>query len=518
VSERRTNARYAPWPAAFAFGVAAELAGQPPLPALDATSGFCLLALGLLATYRQPRYAVGWILWAAGTAWFLGTIASWAVFLHRAPLAQLIVTYPATRAWPAARVERLGVGIAYAYALAVSLADSDIATISFALIVLGLALWRYHEGRGPDRRARASALAAATAFSSMLVAVSLLRLAGGGAGSTWLAAYEIVMVVTAAGLTGDLVWGKWSRGLVTALVVDLGEPAAAGTLRDRLAHVLGDPTLTVGYWVPSQHRYVDEAGRPITLPPDDGERAVRLIADDGRPLAALIHDPAILDDTALLGDITAAARLAVANARLQADVRARLQDVAAARRRLVMAADEQRRALERELHDGAELRLEAVAELLSSGGAPLAAATAGAEEARSALRELARGIHPTTLTDAGLGPALQELAEHSPIPVEVIAPAQRWPVPVEAAAYFVCSEALANVAKYSQASHVRARVTSDDRQLQMRIEDDGIGGADPSRGSGLRGLADRLEALGGHLAIDSPVGQGTILTVDLPLP
>lgn len=516
MSELRAHAREALWPAAFAFGVGAELAGGPPLPALDAASGFSLLAFGLLATRRQPRYAVGWILGAAGSAWFLGTVAGWAVFLHRAPLAQLILTYPATRLWPRPRIERLGVAIAYAYALAVSLADSDIATIIFAPGVLGLAVWRYQQGRGQERRARASALAAATAFAAVLVTASVMRLARAETGTGWLAVYEIVTMLAAAGLTADLLWGKWSQGLVTAVVVDLGDPAAAGTLSDRLARLLGDPTLTVGYWVPDQHRYVDDAGRPMTLPHNDGRRAVRLI-DDGGPLAALIHDPAILEDPALLGDITAAARLAVANVRLQAEVRTRMQQVETSRRRLVEAADEQRRALERELRQGAERRLRDVAELLSAGGAPLTAVNTSLQEARSQLRELAQGIHPTTLTDAGLSAALKELAARSPIPVELTAPARRWPVAIEVAAYFVCSEALANIAKYSQATSAQVRITDDDQELRVRIEDDGIGGADPSHGSGLRGLADRVEALGGRLTIDSPTGQGTSLTADLPL-
>lgn len=517
MSESHADARYALWPATFALGVAAELAGRPPLPALDAASGFCLLALGLLATYRQPRYAFGWILGVAGTAWFLGTIASWAVLLHRAPLAQLILTYPARRLWPASHLERLGVAIAYTYAFALSLAHSDVATILFALSVLGLAVWRYQKGRGPERRARASALTAATAVTTVLLTSSVMRLGGAVAGTGVLAAYEIVVMIAAAGLTADLLWGRWSQGLLTALVIDLGEPAATGTLRDRLARMLGDPTLTLGYWVPDQQHYVDDAGLPITLPHNDPRRAVRLIDDDSGPLAALIHDPAVLEDSAPIGDITAATRLAVANARLQAEVRTQMDQVEASRRRLVEATDDQRRALERELHHGAERRLGSVAELLRSGGAPLAPLAASLEEARSELRELARGIHPTTLTKGGLRPALRELAARSPIPVELTAPAQRWAVATEAAAYFVCAEALANVAKHSQASRAKVRITLDHQQLKVQIEDDGVGGAEPSRGSGLRGLADRVEALGGRLTVDSPTSRGTRLTVQLPL-
>ena len=505
------------WPAAVALGIAAEAAGRPPLPALDAATGFSLVALGFLAWRRQPRYAVGWILAAAGVAWFIGTLAAWAVFLHRAPLAQLILTYPATRLWPASRNGALAAAAAYAYAAAYPVAENSAATTVFALALVGLAAWRYQAGGGLERRARASALAAAAAFGSVLIASAIEPVAGASGGRPLLAAYEAVIVLLAAGLTADLLWGRWAQGLVTALVVDLGDPAAAGTLRARLAHTLGDPTLTVGYWVTGQDGYVDETGLPLELPAGDRGRAVRLIDDAGAPLAALIHDPAILNDPALLTDIAAATRLAVANARLQAQIRAKVAQVSASRRRLVEAADEQRRQLERDLHEGAEKRLTKIAELLAGCSPPFAEITAGLGAARAELRELAHGIHPATLTDAGLHAALQELAARSPAPVELTIPPRRWPTTTEAAAYFLCSEALANTAKYAQASHVSVLITSNDDALRVEIADDGTGGADAAGGSGLRGLADRVEALGGRLTIISPPGQGTRLTAELPL-
>jgi signal transduction histidine kinase len=508
---------YALWPTAFGIGVAAEVAGRPPLPALDAATGFSLLAMGLFASRRRSMYAVGWIFAAAGTAWFLGTIAGWAVFLHRGPLAQLALTYPARRLWPASRVERIAIAVAYLYAIAVSLADSDVATIVFALFVLGVAFWRYVASRGPEHRARASALAAAVAFATALVIAAVMRLAGTAGGHALLAAYEITIMLLAAGLTADLLWGKWTEGLVTTMVIELGEPAAAGTLRDRLARTLGDPTLSVGYWAPDQESYVDESGRPLALPADDRSRRVKLIKDAGRPLVALIHDPAILDAPDLVADIAAATRLSVANARLQAQIRAQVAQVNASRRRLLAAADQQRHQLEHELREGAEQRLTAVADLLNVGGPQLAEVSAGLAAAQRELRELARGIHPATLTDHGLHAAINELATRSPVPVELSASPQRWPVAVEAGAYFVCSEALANVAKYARASLVRISITSDDTQLRVDIADDGIGGADPARGSGLVGLADRVEALGGNLTIDSQPGEGTRLLTQLPL-
>lgn len=303
---------------------------------------------------------------------------------------------------------------------------------------------------------------------------------------------------------------------MTGLVVDLGEPATGGVLRDRLARALGDPTLVVGYWLPGQGQYVDEAGRPVALPAGGAGRAVTPVEEDGRPVAVLVHDPAVLDDPALLSAVGSAARLAVSNARLQAEVAARVGDVEASRRRIVEALDEQRRRLERELRDGAERRLARVAELLADCDEPLADVRTGVDAAQAELREFARGMHPATLTEQGLGASVGELAERSPIPVEVAVPPGRFPPAIEAAAYFVCAESLTNAAKHANASRARIRIAHGNGQLTVVVADDGVGGADPSRSSGLRGLADRVEALGGSLAVDSPPGSGTRVMAELP--
>jgi signal transduction histidine kinase len=505
------------WPAAFAFGLVAELAGRPPLPVLDGATGFSLLLLGLVAQRRQPRYTVGWILASAGVSWFISTLGGWAVFVHRAPLAQLILTYPARRPIPGSRVERLGVAAAYAYAITYPVANDNVATIAFAVGIVGLAAWRYLRGAAAERRARASALLAALAVGSALAAGAALSLGGSVNGHVLLALYEVVVMLVAAGLTADLLAGGWTAGLVTSLVVDLGEPATAGPLRDRLARALGDPTLVMGYWIPERRCYVDEAGTEVQLPAQHGGRVLRLIDDGDRPLAALVHDPAVLDQQDRIEDIAAAARLAIANARLQAEIRARVAEVEASRRRLIEAADEQRRQLERELREGAERRLTAVAKQLGDGGPAFAELEAGLEAARNELRELAHGIHPATLTSQGLLPAVDELCARSPVPVEIIAPTQSWPRAIETAAYFACSEALTNVAKYARATRVQVRITSNARHLRLEILDDGVGGADPARGSGLRGLADRVDTLGGSLTIQSAPGRGTRLTAELPL-
>jgi signal transduction histidine kinase len=242
-----------------------------------------------------------------------------------------------------------------------------------------------------------------------------------------------------------------------------------------------------------------------------------------------VHDPALLEDPALVDAVGAATRLAVQNERLQAEVRAQLEEVRASRARIVEAADAERRKVERDLHDGAQQRLvtlslalaEAQARLGPDGDPELAASLReAAEELRRALtevRELARGIHPAILTEDGLVSALESLAEHSPVPATVSGSLDgRFAPAVEATAYFVVSEALANVGKYAEASEVRISVGRSNGHVTVEVRDDGVGGADPAKGSGLRGLADRVAAVGGRIEIDSPTGRGTTVSAQIP--
>ena len=506
--------RCALWPAGLGFGVAAEWIGQPQFSAFDAAAGFALLFGGLVAWARRPGSRAGPIMSAAGLAWFLGTLWAPAVFLHRGPLAQLLISYPGGRL--SSRLERVAVGAAYVYAAADSVAGNGYATIFFAVGLVALSVRRYLAATGPQRRARLASVAAAVAFGLVLLLSAIARLAGVGGGSVMLFGYDLTVCLIAIGLSADLLWGRWAQAAVTGLVVDLGEPAAGGMLRDRLARALGDPTLVVGYWLPEQGRYVDEAGRPVGLPAGDARRAVTPIEEGGRRVAVLVHDPAVLDDPALLSAVGSAARLAVSNARLQAEVSARVGELEASRRRIVEASDEQRSRHERELRDGAERRLTHVAELLEDCGELWAEVRAEVDAARAELREFARGMHPATLTERGLKASVGELAGRSPIPVEVAVPAGRFPPAIEAAAYFVCAESLTNVAKHASASQARIRIAHEHERLTVVVADDGVGGADPSRSSGLRGLRDRIEALGGSLAVDSPPGGGTRVMAAMP--
>jgi signal transduction histidine kinase len=219
----------------------------------------------------------------------------------------------------------------------------------------------------------------------------------------------------------------------------------------------------------------------------------------------------------------------VQNERLQAQLRARVEQLRASRARIVEAAALERRRLERNLHDGAQQRLVALsltmrlahARVASDPDQARALLEGAAQElklAQEELRELARGIHPAILSDRGLEPALEALAGRSPVPVALEGvPAERLPEPIEAAAYFVVAEALTNVAKYAAASQAVVRVSRYNGSALVEVSDDGVGGADPVRGSGLRGLADRVGALDGKLAITSPPGRGTRLRAEIPV-
>jgi signal transduction histidine kinase len=269
-------------------------------------------------------------------------------------------------------------------------------------------------------------------------------------------------------------------------------------------------------------------GQPGSLPKTaSGQRArtVTVVERDRQPLAALIHDPAL--DQGLVRAAAAAAGMAIENERLQAEVRAQLEEVRASRQRIVEAGDAERRRVERNLHDGAQQRMATLALSLAmlrdrAGGDPAMAASldrAAAElkQAIAELRELARGIHPAILTEEGLPAAVEALADRSSLPVRVRADFdERLPGPIEAIAYFVVAESLANVTKHASASGARVELSRCDGMLRVEVTDDGIGGADAGRGSGLRGLEDRVAAVRGSFHVKNPPGGGTRVLAEIP--
>jgi len=531
--------RFALWPAGAALGILAEQLyfgwGDARHWIPDLVTGWSLIAYGLVGWSRRPESRSGPLMAATGFAWFAGNFATanlgpldWlaahALYLYRGPLFHLVLSYPRGRL--AGRLERAAVAVGYVAAILTPAWRSGTTTIVLASLLVGVAGRSYLRAAGRERRERLAALQATAFLGAVLAADALVRLAVStpDAKDVTLLANEAALVALAVSLLAGLLRWPWERAEVTDLVVELGE-ARSGTLRDALARALGDPTLELGYWFPESGAYVDAAGRSLELPAADSARAVTRVERDGQAVAALVHDPAVLDDPGLVEAVAAAARLAASNARLQAEVRAQVSELQESRRRLVRAGDEERRRLEQRLREGAERRLVALGHVLErvSGNtsrtrtAEIERASGQLARALADLHDLARGLHPRALTEQGLAAALASLARRSPVPVELAVPAGRLPAEVEAAAYFICSEALANATKYASASRAVVRVTADDRAALVEIFDDGVGGADPAQGSGLRGLADRVEALGGALRLESPPDGGTRLSAELPL-
>jgi signal transduction histidine kinase len=325
-----------------------------------------------------------------------------------------------------------------------------------------------------------------------------------------------------------LLRARMARAAVADLVVELGQAPTPARLREALANALGDPSLQVAFWSPARQRFQDAADEPVELPEPGASQAVTMLERNGVKEAAIIHDAILLDDPGLIASVAGALRLAVANDRLTAEVNAQLEEVRASRARIVEAGDLERRRVERDLHDGAQQRLISLSlELRVARNAlgddvdpavrrSLERAADEATAALAELRDLALGIHPLILTESGLGAAVESLADRSPVDVAVDIGPERYPQAVEGAAYFVISEALANVAIYANAGRARVRVRPFEDHMTIEVDDDGVGGADPRSGSGLSGLRDRLAALDGTLAIDSPSGGGTRLSARIP--
>jgi signal transduction histidine kinase len=324
------------------------------------------------------------------------------------------------------------------------------------------------------------------------------------------------------------VWGllseRLARSAVGDLVVELDKPMPAEDLEAALARTLRDPTLRISYAI-GGGRWVDCDGKPVPAPAEEEAPGVTLVERDTEVLAALAHDPAI--EPGLVQAAGVAAGMAIANERLRAEVRAQLEEVRASRRRIVEAGDAARRRVERDLHDGAQQRLVGLSlglRMLEDRCRDVPGVADDVEtlqtELRAALkelRELARGLHPQILTEEGLGAAVESLADRSPVPVRVtIDHDERLPAPVEATAYFVVAEALTNVSKYAGASSAAVAIARSNGSLLVDVTDDGAGGATIGAGSGLLGLEDRVAALGGTIAIESPVGEGTRLHAEIP--
>ena len=488
----------------------------PPWAAADVATGLVLVAAALVAWVRQPQSRIGPLVGLTGVTWLAGDVWSSLLYVHRGPLVQTLLTHPTGRSRSPLVIAV--VALAYVDGLVPALARSEWLTLALGSAVVAVAGWRFVRARGVERKALLVPLAGAVATWGMLSITSVARLTATDVHELAAWGYELAVGLTAIALVVDLVSERPVRAAATGLVVELGSAGArAEGVHAAIARAIGDPRLAIRYRAGEQ--WVDEDGRPARLPAEDADRQVTVIpGDDGEPVAAIVHDRAALRDETLTRSVAAAVRLAVANVRLHAEVAAQLREVDASRRRLIETGDVERRRLREQLSAGAARRLAAVAAELQRLTVPaLDGLLAELQAARHDLSRFAQGVHPQALTDDGLAAALRGLATQAAVPVELDVPDVRLPAPQEAAAYFVCSEALANVAKYAGASTARIAVAADAARLRVRVTDDGAGGADPEAGTGLRGLADRVEALGGRLSVDSAPGRGTTIAATLPL-
>jgi signal transduction histidine kinase len=552
--------------AGVAIGAITASSDHVDHPAAQAVSrllvGWSFIGTGLFAWWRRPANRTGLLMVAAGFAWFatslsasdddlLFTIGIALDALFPAIVGHLLIAFPSGRLQT--RLER---GVVAATYLLVTvgqipsllfeepgtprnllivhgdqpLSDAlDAAQLAGAAVVLvmswAIIIRRFRAGGRTQRRALTPVFVTGAAAFAVFLVDKILDAAGHKVDALEWASEALVATIPFGFLVGLLRTRLAHGAALSALIEQVGQlPAEEGPLRAALADALGDPSLALAYWLPESERFVDALGRPVTVS-GPGWTEVEL---QGRRVAAIAHDPALADEPELVRTAGAAAALALENQRLTAELRARIEDLRASRARVVEAGDTARRRFERDLHDGAQSRLVALALKLrlarmkvepdSEAAQLLDESSAELQASLDELRELARGLHPVVLTDRGLNAAVRILADRAPIPVELRAlPPERLPAPVELAVYFVVSEALTNVAKYAQASAASVAIAVADGRVTVEVADDGIGGADIAGGSGLRGLADRVAALDGTLRVDSPAGVGTRLHAELPL-
>src|SRR5436305_5109883 len=368
------------------------------------------------------------------------------------------------------------------------------------------------------------------AFGIALVMIAFLFISA-AYGGPWVAQIRWASFVTlalapAVFLTG-LVHARLARSSVGDLIVALQRDLSPAALRDALAQALRDPSLGLAYWLPAYGTYADVEGRRIELDSLESDRATTLIDAEGGHVAALLHDPSLHDEPELLHAVTAAAAIAVEQGRLQAELRARLEELRGSRARLIDAGQRERQRLERNLHDGAQQRLIALSlelSLLKQRLADNPEATSRLDRATheialslAELRDVAHGLHPAVLSGHGLQVALESIVARTPVPVRLtFSLEERLHERLEVVAYYVVSESLVNIAKHACATRATVAVAREDGRMVVEVVDDGIGGADTERGSGIRGLADRVEAVGGRLRVWTPHGGGTRVKADVP--
>jgi signal transduction histidine kinase len=568
----RLGPRWATWPlvlAATALGVygASVFRGVGHTwfeVTVDLLPGWGFVAVGLIAWRRQPENRTAHLMVAEGLTWFLPNLEGsavpvlmglgvWLASLNEAVMVHLVFAFPTGRL--ASRTHRAVVAAAYLLALGggllylgsdgipndpfrcsgcstgpVMIGDSSLlggaqsvaqgAGTALALCVMVMLIGGWMRSTSVRRRLLTPVWLSSGAVLLMMLfhgldAADMLLPADGVRVLAVFANLGFLALPVGFGVVSLRL--RMARAAVGERLLGLGSDLSTPALGEALAKAVGDPSLELLLWDEEAGEYGNRAGSRA-LPGTDDRATARIDDRDGRPRAIIMHDPALAGEADLLGAVVAAASLG-----LERDWHRR--QLAASATRLLETSLAERRKVERDLHDGAQQRLLALAArlALAQKAAPDAPAAAAIDDARrelrlalEELRSLANGIHPGVLSQSGLGPALEEVAERLPLAIEVQVPSRRFEGAVETTAYFVACEALANAVKHARASRasVRACLTAD--ALHVEIADDGVGGADPARGRGLAGLTDRVRALGGDLTVVSPPGAGTRVIARLP--
>jgi signal transduction histidine kinase len=491
-------------------------------------AGVAALASGLYVTQRVHWSRIGPLLVLMGFLWFtgdfvtclnieplshrclatgpVGELLGRVAWLWLGVLGHVLLTYSRGRTDTTPQV----VLIALIYILVLVMPEHATPTTELMalLVVVGTTV-RWGRAAGPDRSDRSPALLAGVALAVGLLAREVVPVQ----------VLELVVTLVSVGLAAALVEISTRRAAIT--------PDRAVGLRDELAAAMGDPVLRVAYRAPDRDAWVDREGRDITPPTEAAGLSITYLERDGAVLAALTHDPATLAEPEVRQAVLTAVELAAHNARLAAELEAQVSQVGASRRRLLDVALQERRELgalvdhhvERPLGGLAE-GLRAIDTALTDGPARehLVRAAGHLDDVRREVRDMAAGLYPKVLADVGLASALRELAGRTAIPVDLAIPDDLTGGPaVDAAAYFLCAEAVANATRHAPGGRVSITVSRKLGALSVLIQDDGPGGADESLGTGLRGLRDRVEAMDGTLRIDSAPDTGTRLEATIPV-
>ena len=481
---------------------------QPPaLVAVGAITQTTVIALvaHLLLAYPSGRLRDRASRWTATAMWFVCLVLQAPLYLFGTRLGDALLLTD--------RPDLAGIGLTVQ-----TLAGTT--TLVAITVLLGR---RLHQADRPQQRVLAPLyFYGVLAIFAIPLSFHLLPLVG-----ITPEAISAVQLLVLAGVpvafVGGILRGGFARtSEVEELASWLSAAGARPELTAALARALGDDSLELIFWVPERSGYVDADGRAATLPAAGSLRVVAEVELAGRRVGAIVYDATLIAEPDVVRAAARVMALAMDRERLTAELRASQGALRRSRARIVDAADRERRKIARDLHDGLQVRLVLLAlqaqEVAEQAGEPAVALRAGIDDAAAELRGLVHAVMPAALVERGLSAATEDLVDRMPLPTQLelgVVDGTLTPA-VESTAYFVVAEGLANALKHAHAHRLAVRLEHADDRLCVEVRDDGVGGAERGTGSGLRGLADRVDTLGGSLELRSPAGQGTQLVVELP--